>query len=131
MTDLEQFEDFKEVNPILYELLIKHYKLEETGCIHRAYQEYYVLMKNKECTLLDFYHTEDLKYLRVEPEIDCLIEFSKEYFLSNTFIFENVSSNESIMYFKNKDVYFYIIQNFGSGGDYDCCASIVLRYKNT
>jgi hypothetical protein len=131
MTDLEQFEDFKEVNPILYELLIKHYKLEETGCIHRAYQEYYALMKNKECTLLDFYHTEDLKYLRVEPEIDCLIEFSKEYFLSNTFIFENVSSNKSIMYFKNKHVYFYIIQNLGSGGDYDCCASIVLRYKNT
>ena len=128
---LEDFkEDFKDVNPILYELLIKHYNLNQAGCIHRAYLEYYWVMKNKECTLLDFYDTEDLEYLRVEPEINCVIEFDKKYFLSEKFIFENISKDETQVYFKNKKISFYIIQNFGSMGDYNCCASIVLRYKN-
>ena len=132
MTNLEQFkEDFKDLPPILYELLIKHYNLNQTGCIDRAYKEFYVLMKDKECSLLDFYNLDDLENLRVEPEIDCVIEFSKEYFLLERFIFENVSSNEMLTFFKNKDVYFYIRQDPGSGGNYSCCASIVLRYKNT
>jgi hypothetical protein len=129
MTDLEKFkDDFKDLPPILYELLIKHYNLDQVGCITRAYKEYYKLMKNKECTLLDFYHTEDLKHLRVEPEVKCKIEFSKDYFLSNKFVFEKISENENVAYFKNHNISFYIIQNVGSGGDYDCCASIVLRY---
>ena len=131
MTNLEQFkEDFKDLPPILYELLIKHYKLKQTGCVGRAYKEYYELMKNKECSLLDFYHTEDLVYLRVEPEVKCDIEFSKQYFLLNKFIFENISKDENVAYFKNDNISFYIIQNFGSSGNYDCCASIVLRYKS-
>lgn len=130
MTSLEEFkEDFKDLPPMLYELLIKHYNLNKDGCIHRGYQEYYNLMKNKECALLDFYSIEDLEYLRVESEINSKIEFNKEYFLSNTFIFLNISDDETKAYFKNERLCFYIIQNPGSGYDYDCCASIVLRYK--
>jgi len=132
---LEKFkEDFKDLPPILYELLIKHFKLNETGCIHRAYIEYYDVMKNKECTLLDFYNTEDLEYLRVEPEVNCIIELNKDYFLLNKFVFEKISKDETkdetIAYFKNEEISFYIIHNVGSSGDYDCCASIILRYKN-
>jgi len=129
-------EEFKDLPPILYELLIKHFKLNETGCIHRAYIEYYDVMKNKECTLLDFYNTEDLEYLRVEPEVNCIIEIEldKDYFLLNKFIFEKISKDETkdetIAYFKNEEISFYIIHNVGSSGDYDCCASIILRYKN-
>lgn len=129
---LEDFKkDFKDVNPILYELLIKHYKIDLTGCIDRAYKEYYSLMKNKECILLDFYDKEDFKYLRVEPDINCIIELDKKYFLSEKFIFTNISKDESQLYFKNKQVSFYIKQNIGSTGDYNCCASIVLRYDTT
>ena len=128
---LEKFkEDFKDLPPILYELLIKHFKLNETGCIHRAYIEYYDVMKNKECTLLDFYNTEDLEYLRVEPEVNCRIELDKDYFLLNKFVFEKISKDETKAYFKNEEISFYIIHNVGSSGDYDCCASIILRYKN-
>ena len=134
---LEKFkEDFKDLPPILYELLIKHFKLNETGCIHRAYIEYYDVMKNKECTLLDFYNTEDLEYLRVEPEVNCIIELelNKDYFLLNKFVFEKISKDETKdetkAYFKNEEISFYIIHSVGSSGDYDCCASIILRYKN-
>jgi hypothetical protein len=121
-------EDFKELPSLLYELIIKHNSINESGCIHRAYKEYYSLMKNKECILLDFYNKEDLEYLRVEPEPQEFIEFNKEYFLSNKFIFENMF--EDIAYFRDKDISFYIIQDIGSAGDYDCCASIILRYKS-
>jgi len=128
---LEKFkEDFKDLPPILYKLLIKHFKLNESGCIHRAYTEYYNLMKNKQCILLDFYNTEDLEYLQVEPEINCVLELDKDYFLSHKFTFEKISKDETIAYFKNKENSFYIIQDPGSVGDYNCCASIILRYKS-
>lgn len=130
------FTDFQELfrdKPILLqELLCKHYLEDQLGCINRAYMEYYVLMMNKECTLLDFYDIEDLEYLRIEPEANTILDLTKDFFINNKFIFKQVIDNDENLSFEkqigDKKLKFYILQNSGTSGDYECCASIILRY---
>lgn len=88
----------------------------------------YEVMKNKECTLLDFYDKEDLDDLKVEADFDCNLEFDKDYFLSNKFIFKYITDDKTVIYFKNKEVSFYI-DSWGNYSYDDCFSCLVLIYN--
>lgn len=96
------------------------------------YEKYYQTLSNKFIKLDKILNSEDLKYLRIEPQPLTTEEVSKSYFMKNHFIFlkhEYLECSGSRYEMENDKMQFYIVYNYGSNGSYECCASIILRYK--
>ena len=132
MENYELYNDFKDSPIIFQEILYKKFMEEETGCIDAAIYEYHSLLLNKEVLLSELYDTESIKYLKIEKDNKQFeFDLSKEYFLSNKFIFlgnyteNNTNYYDDLKKFKSKDgkISFYIFLVGACELDYDCCTS--------
>jgi hypothetical protein len=128
-------EELTESGRLFNKFLKEEEQIKNLGCVVRALDRVHEFYTNKNVNLNVFFNTQELRYLKVEPEANVTKELEKEYFLSNEFTFIGWSevSNWATRYeFKGHDLSqltFYILYNCGSGGDFECCASIILRYS--
>lgn len=96
-----------------------------------VYDNFYL---NQYIKLDTFYDNESLSYIKIEPLPGTNLQLDKEYFTTNKFkLVKCEYDNENRVdkrIFKNDNIEFYILYNFGSSGDFSCCASIILRYTD-